>query len=81
MKDFHDSVEALLMIRQVTMRWKVVLHPQEVIGVTALETEKAPKGSQNDWLISGVFSEFNAGAWLVDLGVYVPTCGLGPIAS
>ncbi len=32
------------------------------------------KGTSQPWLIKTVYSEFNSGAWLVNLGVFTPTC-------
>lgn len=32
------------------------------------------------WIINTVYSEFNSGAWLYDLGIFVPTCDAGTAA-
>ena len=41
--------------------------------MVVLETKKAPYGSAQKWLIDTVYSEFNSGAWLVNLGVFTPS--------
>lgn len=58
----------------MTARWKSAQYPNEVIGVVTLET--MPANSSNQYVITKIFSEFNAGAYLVNLGVYIPTCGV-----
>jgi hypothetical protein len=46
-----------------------------VTGIIVIETQKNhKKNNDQPFLIDTVFSEFNSGAWLVDLGVFVPTC-------
>ncbi|KAK5110005.1 hypothetical protein LTR62_006372 [Meristemomyces frigidus] len=57
----------------VFLRWRTALTPEFVTGIIVLETTKAPAGSQYNWLINTVYSEFNSGNWLVDLGTFVPT--------
>jgi len=38
-----------------------------------METERNPdKKDSQKWLINTVYSEFNSGAWLVNLGVFEP---------
>lgn len=53
------------------------IRPNEIIfqvtGIVVMETVKAPQHSPNSWLIDTVYSEFNSGAWLVNLGVFEPT--------
>jgi len=60
----------------VTIRWLSKgegQEPQQVTGIINMETEKNPdKKSSQKWLINTVYSEFNSGAWLVNLGVFVP---------
>ena len=41
-------------------------------GNIVMEAEAAPAGSKFPWKISTVYSEFNSGAWLVNLGVFKP---------
>jgi len=62
----------------VFLRWRTTLNftnpaPEFVTGIIVLETTAAP-GNAQPWLINTVYSEFNSGAWLVDLGVFVPNC-------
>jgi len=58
----------------VTLRWMSAMTPQNVTGIIVLETQY----QNNTWLINTVYSEFNSGAWLVDLGVFKPTnCSAG----
>lgn len=47
--------------------------PQFVTAFIAIETVRATRGAET-WLINTVYSEFNSGAWLVDLGVFQPIC-------
>ncbi|KAL5372254.1 hypothetical protein DPSP01_013650 [Paraphaeosphaeria sporulosa] len=60
----------------VTLRWRSVapgfVQPeQQVTGLIVLETTRS-KGEE-PFLIQTVYSEFNSGAWLYDLGIFVPT--------
>jgi hypothetical protein len=50
--------------------------PQEpVTGIIVIEVVRNPdRSSSEPWLIQTVFSEFNSGAWLYDLGIFTPTC-------
>lgn len=58
----------------VTLRWMSAMTPSNVTGIIVMETTK----SNGTWLINTVYSEFNSGAWLVDLGVFKPTnCSAG----
>ena len=62
----------------VILRWRTTLNfttpaAEFVTGIIVLETTAAPGGAQ-PWLINTVYSEFNSGAWLVDLGTFVPNC-------
>lgn len=64
----------------VVIRWRTTVQdgaPQFVTGLIVMETEYV----DGEFLIDTVYSEFNSGAWLVDLGVFKPTCdanGNGP---
>ncbi|KXT17177.1 hypothetical protein AC579_331 [Pseudocercospora musae] len=56
----------------VTLRWETTVMPgapQAVRGIIVLESVY----QNSKWLIKTVYSEFNSGAWLVDLGVFKPT--------
>lgn len=55
------------------MRWRTTVAPnatEPVTGLIVLETVEAPAdyAGGNQWLIQTVYSEFNSGAWLVDIG-------------
>lgn len=56
----------------VVIRWRSAQSPEEITGNIVMETERG-NGTQ-PWLISTVYSEFNSGAWLVNLGVFTPNC-------
>jgi hypothetical protein len=56
----------------VVIRWKSAQTPEEVTGNIVLETVRG-NGSE-PWLIKTTYSEFNSGAWLVNLGVFKPNC-------
>jgi hypothetical protein len=65
----------------VTVRWRsspgpgTVQPEEEVTGILVIETTPNPDtSSQYPFLIQTVFSEFNSGAWLYDLGVFTPSC-------
>ncbi|USW47324.1 hypothetical protein Slin15195_G006430 [Septoria linicola] len=56
----------------VTIRWLSSgpgQEPQQVTGIIVLETVR----KSGKWLIKTVYSEFNSGAWLVNLGIFKPT--------
>lgn len=59
--------------------------PSEPIrGITTIEAEQAAEGSPFPWVNKRVWSEFNSGAYLVNLGLFVPKCeadgnGAGPL--
>jgi len=57
----------------VVIRWRSAQSPEIITGNIVLETERGTNSSE-PWLISTVYSEFNSGAWLVNLGVFVPNC-------
>lgn len=48
------------------------MSPEQVTGIIVMETTQSTDSSTYPWLINTVYSEFNSGAWLVDLGVFVP---------
>lgn len=56
----------------VTLRWVSAgagQEPEQVTGILVIETEY----QDSTWLIKTVYSEFNSGAWLVNLGIFKPT--------
>jgi hypothetical protein len=55
------------------MRWRSAQTPEEVTGIVVMETQYTGK-SANPYKIKTVYSEFNSGAWLVNLGVFTPSC-------
>jgi len=64
----------------VIIRWRasapgtISTTQEPVTGIIVLETQpNRNKASDQPFLIQTVFSEFNSGAWLYDLGVFVPT--------
>jgi len=53
------------------MRWRsrpALNATEEVTGIVVLETVPSVPGSRYPHKIETVYSEFNSGAWLVDLG-------------
>jgi len=61
----------------VFLRWRTALTPEFVTGIIVGETQpntNTTEGAQ-PWLINHIYSEFNSGAWLVDVGSFVPSCG------
>ena len=60
----------------VVLRWRTTVAPgapEFVTGIIVLETTYQ-KSTTEPYLINTVYSEFNSGAWLVDLGTFVPSC-------
>ncbi|KAK4565686.1 hypothetical protein LTR86_003534 [Recurvomyces mirabilis] len=57
----------------VVIRWRSAQTPEIITGNIVIEVERATDGSE-PWLIKTVYSEFNSGAWLVNLGVFKPNC-------
>ncbi|KAK4506286.1 hypothetical protein PRZ48_000016 [Zasmidium cellare] len=53
----------------VTIRWKSAQTPAQVTGIIVIEAEQV----NNKWMIQTVYSEFNSGAWLVNLGIFKPS--------
>ena len=68
----------------VILRWMtpnpgtITTAQEEVTGIIVIEVKANERrdgsAAQNPWLIETVYSEFNSGAWLYDLGIFVPTC-------
>jgi len=58
----------------VVIRWTSAQDPEPVTGNIVMEAVPSKKGSSEPWLIQTVYSEFNSGAWLVNLGVFEPSC-------
>ena len=50
----------------VVIRWRSAQSPEQVTGIIVIETEYQ-KSKTNPFLIKTVYSEFNSGAWLVNL--------------
>ncbi|KAK3633036.1 hypothetical protein LTR17_008206 [Elasticomyces elasticus] len=57
----------------VVIRWRSAQTPNVITGNIVMETERDTTGAE-PWLIKTVYSEFNSGHWLVNLGVFVPNC-------
>jgi len=57
----------------VVIRWRSAQTPEIITGNIVLETTRSTNTSE-PWLINTVYSEFNSGAWLVNLGVFQPNC-------
>lgn len=64
----------------VIIRWRasapgtITTAQEPVTGIIVIETQpNKNKASDQPFLIQTVFSEFNSGAWLYDLGVFVPS--------
>ncbi|KAK5166262.1 uncharacterized protein LTR77_008523 [Saxophila tyrrhenica] len=65
----------------VHLRWRSSapgpIHPElPVTGLVAIDTVPNPDGSncEQPWLMETVYSEFNSGAWLTDLGNFTASC-------
>ena len=56
----------------VIVRWQSDQSPQPVVGISVLQV--IPSTSSYKWQINMVWVEFDAAAWLVNLGVFKPTC-------
>jgi len=63
----------------VIVRWftpnpgTITTAQEQVTGIIVLEVVPGTSSSE-PWLIQTVFSEFNSGAWLYDLGIFTPSC-------
>lgn len=67
----------------VAIRWRTpnpgfVQPEQQVTGIIVAETVRAT--GPEPWLIETVYSEFNSGAWLVDLDIVKTNCTAAPHA-
>ena len=62
------------------MRWRSALQPQQVQGLAVLEMIENPNKECRiaPYQIQTTYGEFNSGAWLVDIGTFVP--GASPAA-
>lgn len=47
---------------------------EQVTGIVVIETSYAGADAAQPYLINTTYSEFNSGAWLVDLTVFQPNC-------
>lgn len=58
----------------VFLRWRGTdLSPEFVTGIIVGECVQNTNGTSGEpWLIESLYSEFNSGAWLVDVGSFVP---------
>ncbi|KAK5171109.1 uncharacterized protein LTR77_004253 [Saxophila tyrrhenica] len=72
----------------VIIRWRasapgtITTTQEPVTGIIVIETQpNRKKVNDQPFLIQTVFSEFNSGAWLYDLGVFDPTCPAPPPPS
>ncbi|KAK3050855.1 hypothetical protein LTR09_007933 [Extremus antarcticus] len=68
----------------VIIRWRSQgpgQEPEPVTGIIVIEAEYQANDTTDPWLIKTVYSEFNSGAWLVNLGVFTPTCPPPPPPS
>jgi len=57
----------------VVIRWRSAQTPEIITGNIVMEVTRSSSSSE-PWLINTVYSEFNSGAWLVNLGVFKPNC-------
>ena len=70
----------------VVIRWRSAQEPEIITGNIVMETERSGNTTE-PWLIKTVYSEFNSGAWLVNLGVFTPNCSangsslVGPVGK
>ena len=64
----------------VMLRWRgsgnlgPVQPNEDVTGMIVIEAVPSTTSASYPWLIQTVYSEFNSGAWLYDLGVMKPSC-------
>jgi len=71
----------------VVIRWRSAQTPEIITGNIVLETARSTADSSEPWLIQTVYSEFNSGAWLVNLDVFKPNCtadgnsAVGPVGK
>jgi hypothetical protein len=65
----------------VFLRWRYEMEPETLTAITILETAPAEAGSIFPWVITKAYDEFNSGAWLVNLGVFIPSKCSGEVGS
>jgi len=68
----------------VIIRWRSAQEPEIITGNIVMEAVPSAAGSKYPFKIQTVYSEFNSGAWLVNLGVFKPSnCSAGtqPVIS
>ena len=64
----------------VIMRWRSSapghVKPEQIVtGIVVIETvQNSDSTSSQPWLMETVYSEFNSGAWLYDLGNFTASC-------
>jgi len=64
-----------VIIRWVSSNPGTVDPEQQVTGIIVMETRaNGHPNPPEPWLIETVYSEFNSGAWLYDLGIFTPSC-------
>lgn len=62
------------------MRWRSSapghVKPEQIVtGIVVIETvQNSDSSSSQPWLMETVYSEFNSGAWLYDLGNFTASC-------
>ncbi|KAK5116262.1 hypothetical protein LTR62_008589 [Meristemomyces frigidus] len=58
----------------VVIRWRSAQTPEIVTGNIVMETQRSSVDANYPWKIKTVYSEFNSGAWQVNLNVFKPNC-------
>ena len=56
----------------VIVRWQSAQSPQPVIGISVLQV--IPASTSYKWAINEIWVEFDSAAWLVNLGIFKPSC-------
>lgn len=56
----------------VIVRWQSDQSPQPVIGISVLQV--IPASTSYKWAINEIWVEFDSAAWLVNLGIFKPSC-------
>lgn len=65
---------------EVIMRWRSSspgsVNPEQIVtGIVVIETvPNSDSSSSQPWLMETVYSEFNSGAWLYDIGNFTASC-------
>jgi hypothetical protein len=73
LKTWH-TCDAVI-IRWVSSTPGTVTPEEQVTGIIVMETRaNGHPNPPEPWLIETVYSEFNSGAWLYDLGIFTPSC-------